>query len=282
MVIVEAMVERIPGTGSMRGMVSSLPAVARPVRGPTPARAGALLVAALLAAGVVAACSGASAPAVSATAPVAPAPPPAVETATPVATPTATPTAAATAAAASAASLTAQGASTAVFSPPPPLQAAPPPGESGIARVIAPALGLDHYVAVVRVVDNQMQAPADGSYAVGWYPEYGPPGVAGNAIFTAHESWNHLQGPFYSLHRAQEGDELTVVMADGLGYRYRVISKARYAVDTMPMSAILWPGVRPADEQWITLITCGGRIVYDASGFGEYLDRDVVVARRIE
>jgi hypothetical protein len=46
------------------------------------------------------------------------------------------------------------------------------------------------------------------------------------------------------------------------------------------MNEIVWPVNK--DGEWITLITCGGRIVYDqVTGFGEYLDRDVVVARRL-
>ena len=40
---------------------------------------------------------------------------------------------------------------------------------------------------------------------------------------------------------------------------------------------------RPEGEEWITLITCGGRFVAtQPNGLGEYLDRDVVVARRIQ
>ena len=39
---------------------------------------------------------------------------------------------------------------------------------------------------------------------------------------------------------------------------------------------------QPEGEEWITLITCGGRFqqTHD-NGLGEYLDRDVVIAKRI-
>ena len=47
------------------------------------------------------------------------------------------------------------------------------------------------------------------------------------------------------------------------------------------MGDVIWPSTRPADEQWITLITCGGQIVYHADGFGDYVDRDVVVLKRV-
>lgn len=167
------------------------------------------------------------------------------------------------------------------FPPPPPRDGAPPAGGAGIARLLAPHLGVDHYIEVDRIIDNQMESPRDGSYAVGFYPDFDHPGAGGNAVFSAHETWNHFQGPFYQLNQAKTGDEVAVVMADGKQLRYRVFSNTRYQVDTMPMAEILWPSKRPPGEEWLTLLTCGGRIVYDNSGFGEYLDRDVVVAKRI-
>ena len=126
-----------------------------------------------------------------------------------------------------------------------------------------------------------METPADGQYGVGWYSAYGLPGSGGNIVMSAHETWNHMQGPFYALHKAQLGDEINVKMADGKTLTYKVISNRRYPVANMPMSDIIWPGIRPKNEEWLTLFTCGGRIEYDSSGFGEYLDRDVVVARRV-
>lgn len=150
-----------------------------------------------------------------------------------------------------------------------------------VRRVIASTLGVDHGIEIVGVVNNEMQAPVDGVNAVGWYSIYDSPGSGGNSIFSAHETWNHEQGPFYGLHRAARGDEIVVEMVDGQRYRYSVISNDRYSVDTIPMAEILWPTRRPKSEEWITLLTCGGRIVYNSTGFGEYLDRDVVVARRI-
>lgn len=169
----------------------------------------------------------------------------------------------------------------AYFPPPPPRDSAPPANGVGIARVVAPHLGLDHYVEVDRIINNEMESPRDGSYAVGFYVDYDRPGTGGNSIFSAHETWDHFQGPFYQLNQAKVGDEVAIVMVDGKRFRYSVVSNTRYEVSTMPMAEILWPSKRPAGEEWLTLLTCGGRIVYDSSGFGEYLDRDVVVAKRI-
>ncbi len=168
------------------------------------------------------------------------------------------------------------------FAPPPPKITASLPNSGRILRIVSPTLGLDHYIDVLRIVNNQMEAPDnDGSYAVGWYPDFSPPGVGGNAVFSAHETWAHMQGPFYFMHAAQAGDEIYLDMATGERFTYQVISTARYTVETIPMGEVLWPSNRPQAEQWITLITCGGRIEYHADGFGDYLDRDVVVLRRV-
>ena len=168
------------------------------------------------------------------------------------------------------------------FPPPPPNTKAEPGNVRGLARIVASKLGVNHYLEVVGIVNNEMQAPDDGTYAIGWYPDFGLPGNGGNAVITAHETWNHMQGPFYGIHNAVLGDEINVKMADGRTLVYKVISNRRYQVDGMPMGDIIWPSIRPRNEEWLTLITCGGRIVYGGNGFGEYLDRDVVVARRVQ
>jgi len=167
------------------------------------------------------------------------------------------------------------------FPPPPARAAAPRANSAGIARVVAPGLLIDHYVEVVGIVNNEMQTPRDASYAIGWYDEYSRPGGGGNVVVSAHETWNRMRGPFFGLHRAAAGDEIAIEMADGRRYRYVVFSNVRYPIDDIPMYEIIWPSKRPPGEEWLTLLTCGGRIVYNARGFGEYLDRDVVIARRV-
>jgi sortase (surface protein transpeptidase) len=170
----------------------------------------------------------------------------------------------------------------AAFPPPPPEPTTPPANTSGIKRIIAPRLHLDHYVETTLVVGGEMQAPEDGNYAVGYYPDFTvKPGESGNAIFSAHETWQHMQGPFFALHFAQPGDDIYVQMTDGREFHYRISSYKRYALADMPMNDILNPPARAFGDAWITLITCGGRIVYGNDGFGEYLDRDVVVARLV-
>ncbi len=167
------------------------------------------------------------------------------------------------------------------FPPPPAKTATVDRSASGVVRITSAALGLGGYIEDVGIKNGEMETPEDASYAIGWYVPYDRPGAPGNAVFSAHETWNHQQGPFYSLYLAKAGDEIALEMANGEKVRYRVLTNARYDVDSMPTADVIWPKNRPANAQWITLITCGGRIVYDHTGYGEYLDRDVVVAQRI-
>ena len=150
--------------------------------------------------------------------------------------------------------------------------------------MVSPALGLDHYIEPIGITNEQMQSPdADGNYAVGWYTsddvyQFGSPGQPGNSVFSSHETWQHLQGPFYDVHQARLGDEIYLDMVSGERRRYQVFRVMRYPAATLPMAETLWPRERPKDEEWLTLYTCGGRIVYDGTGYGDYLDRDVIIA----
>ncbi|MSQ35647.1 MAG: class F sortase [Dehalococcoidia bacterium] len=166
--------------------------------------------------------------------------------------------------------------------PPAPLRATAPIAGVAVGWIQSAKLGLDHGIeALGLTAANELESPRDGSYRVGWYPDYGTPGEGGNAVLSAHESWNHLQGPFYFMYEAAPGDDIAVELADGRRLRYEVMSNVRYEVSKLPMGELIWPSKRPASQEWLTLITCGGRIVYDATGYGGYLDRDVVVARRV-
>lgn len=171
------------------------------------------------------------------------------------------------------------------FPAPPPSDRVPPGNTAGIARIVAPALGMDHYVETLGIVNGQMQSPeVDGNHSVGWYATderwtFGVPGEAGNSVFSAHETWGHMTGPFYQLHQARIGEDVYLEMESGERRHYQVIRVTRYPVADMPMREVLWPSDRPEAEDWITLYTCGGQIIYGPNGYGDYLDRDVLVAK---
>lgn len=119
---------------------------------------------------------------------------------------------------------------------------------------------------------------------VGWYDIFDLPGAGGNAVLSAHiDYYPDIRGPFHKLANLKPGDEFVVVMQGGKEYRYRVLSNQRHDAKTINMDEVVWPSTRPANTEWATLITCGGRFEsYSGSGGpGEYLDRDVVIGQLI-
>lgn len=160
------------------------------------------------------------------------------------------------------------------------------PNEARVVRIVAPSLDIDHHIITLGVTNGGMDAPpSSDAHAVGWYLpgsggfDFGVPGDADNSVFAAHESWSKERGPFYRLHEARTGEEIYLDMADGERRIYQVASVTRYTLAEIPMSEVLWPSDRPKHEEWLTLYTCGGEIIYGGNGFGDYLARDVLVAK---
>jgi len=157
----------------------------------------------------------------------------------------------------------------------------PLPFDGKLARMSAPAVGIDHAIEEIGITNNQLDTPKDGVGKVGWYNIYDKPGFGKNAVFAAHVNYNFKDGPFARLKEVQPGDQVTIQMADGPAYTYEVIFYQRYDVKTIPMGELIAAADKPANEEWITLITCGGRFQQThENGLGEYLDREVVIAKR--
>ncbi len=175
--------------------------------------------------------------------------------------------------------------------------ATPEPFNGSMARFKIPKFKVDSAVETIGFVanTNQLDTPRD-PLNTGWYDMYSKPGFKGNALFSAHvDYWPNILGPFKRLAELDRNDEIVVVMENGLEYRYRVIFKERYDVTAIPMGELIDANgkgrggmneavapARPDGAEWITMITCGGRFQKTSSqGWGEYLDRDVVIAERI-
>ena len=179
----------------------------------------------------------------------------------------------------------------------------PLPEDGEVARLKIPKLKVDSLIESIGLLpSNQLDTPHDplntGWYDIydkpgrpnetnnGWrdFGVYAEPGYRGNTVFSAHvDYFPNIRGPFFNLAKLELGDEIVAVMENGTEYRYRVIRRERYEEATIPMGDLIWPKNKPVDQEWVTLITCGGRFVKtDASGIGKYLDRDVVVAERFD
>ena len=162
----------------------------------------------------------------------------------------------------------------------------PTPYPGAVARLQIPRFEVDSAIENLGLIpgQNQLDVPKN-PLNTGWYEPYDRPGFGGNAVFSAHvDYFPNIKGPFYNLHKLEAGDEVAVVMDNGLTYRYRLIRKQRYEEATIPMGELIWPTDKPNGSEWVTLITCGGRFrAYPGgNGSGYYLDRDVVVAERFE
>lgn len=163
--------------------------------------------------------------------------------------------------------------------------ATPTPYDGAVVALRIPTLDVSAAIETIGLLpDNQLAVPED-PHNVGWYEIYDKPGFRGNSVFAGHLNWfPRVKGPFNRLAelRPDGGDTILVEMDDGRVYEYVVVRVTRYDARTIPMGEIIWPPERPAGEEWITLITCGGEFVpLHPDGSGEYLQRDVVVAKRI-
>ena len=167
----------------------------------------------------------------------------------------------------------------------------PEPYDGELAAMRIPALGVDAAIEYVGTIPGRRQLAAPGPHTVGWYHIYDKPGFGTSSLYSAHKDyWPDIKGPFHSLTDLGDGDEIIVVMDDGREYVYEVFLQRRYTVDDIPMNDLIKPEDaddpdlrRPAGEEWITLITCGGEFVVTAErGSGIYLHRDVVIARRVD
>jgi hypothetical protein len=160
----------------------------------------------------------------------------------------------------------------------------PAPYDGSLVRFLIPRFEVDSTVETIGLLPtNQLDVPKD-PLNTGWYDLYAKPGFGGNAVFAAHvDYYPDIRGPFFNLKNVTLGDQVIVVMDNGAQYVYEVIRYKRYDASTIPMGDLIWPADKPAGEEWITLITCGGRFQeLTPGGPGDYLDRDVVVARRIQ
>lgn len=162
----------------------------------------------------------------------------------------------------------------------------PPPFDGAVARLKIPRFKVDSAVEDIGLLANNQLDTPHNPRNTGWYDieGYGKPGFGGNSVFSAHvDYWPDILGPFKQLSKAELNDEIIVQMADGTEYHYRVIRRDQYPEDSIPMGDLIWPKEKPPDQEWITLITCGGEFVKtEPSGAGKYLSRDVVVAERFQ
>ncbi len=167
----------------------------------------------------------------------------------------------------------------------------PEPYDGELVSMRLPSLEVEAPIEPIGLVEGRNQLDVPEPENIGWYDIYDKPGFGTSSLYSAHKDyWPNIRGPFYELTEIEYGAQVVVVMDDGREYVYEVFFKERYTVDNIPMYDLIWPHkarnpelLRPEDEEWITLYTCGGDFVETTEGgAGYYLHRDVVIARLVE
>ncbi len=168
----------------------------------------------------------------------------------------------------------------------------PTPYDGELVMMRIPSLGVEAPIEAIGKIPgvNKLDVPRPRN--VGWYHIYDKPGFGTSSLFSAHKDWaaDNIRGPFYALTELKAGDLVIVVMDDGREYVYEVFFQQRYVTGDLPMHDLIWPHeaeneelLRPAEEEWVTLITCGGDFIpTEPDGSGYYVHRDVVIARLVE
>lgn len=153
----------------------------------------------------------------------------------------------------------------------------PTPSNAAVARIVIPKFGVDAPIQVKGVDgNNQMESP-DGPVNVAWYDFTSRPGHGSNAVFSGHVDYvNYGPAVFYNIGNLVPNDVIEVRLEDGAVYSYSVVSIN--SVSANPSQEELASIVGPADNDIITLITCGGTFNYSTH---EYDSRTIVRATRV-
>jgi LPXTG-site transpeptidase (sortase) family protein len=115
-------------------------------------------------------------------------------------------------------------------------------------------LGVDASIDGYGVArDGSMDVPRN-TRDVAWYRYGSRPGEPGSAVLAAHVDLGGRKGVFHQLRRLEPGDIVSVHFDDGSTQRFRVVARAEYEKDELPVDAIF---SRQGDPV-LTLITCGG------------------------
>lgn len=157
----------------------------------------------------------------------------------------------------------------------------PEPYNGAVARMRIPRIKVDAPIVNLGLIPgkSQLDVPKDEK-SVGWYEFYTRPGFRGSAVFSGHVDFlvgvKGVKGVFWDLDKLEPGDELVVVMDNGIEYTYRVSANIVYPEESVPMGDIIWPK-DPTIER-VALITCAGNF---NKVTGSYDSRQVVLADRV-
>jgi LPXTG-site transpeptidase (sortase) family protein len=120
-------------------------------------------------------------------------------------------------------------------------------------RLLVPAIGVNAPVESLGLDAKGRMATPSRPENVGWYSPGVTPGDVGNAVIDGHLDWTSGPAVFWKLGRVRQGDELTIVRADGSQARFAVQATSVMPYDG-PTDALFTRSGPPS----LTLITCYG------------------------
>ena len=150
-------------------------------------------------------------------------------------------------------------------------------------RLMIDRLGVDAPVGVYQLdADGVPEVPVanDAGEVVAWYDFSSKPGAGSNAVFAGHITWSRAPAVFANLYDLEAGDVIRLVSDDGREYTYEVF--ANFAVDPYDTESL--KVMAPTETDTVTLITCGGTWIPDASQQfgGDYTTRTIVQAKLVQ
>ncbi len=147
-------------------------------------------------------------------------------------------------------------------------------------RLVIDAIDVNGPVITMGLEEGGIpEVPLNGQ-DIAWYDFSSKPGGGSNAVFAAHINWGGAAGVFANLIDLNPGDTISLISDDGREYTYEVF--ANFPVD--PFDAESLKVMAPTPTDTVTLITCGGSWLPDASERfgGNYSDRTIVQARLMQ
>jgi sortase (surface protein transpeptidase) len=122
------------------------------------------------------------------------------------------------------------------------------------SAVRIPALRVDAPVQVVGVGTEGALIVPHSPMDVGWYQGGSVPGEAGVALLTSHvDTRTEGRGVFAGLVDLEEGDEVTIVTAEGVEQRWTITGRTRHLKSELPPGLFARSG-----PPVLALVTCGG------------------------
>ena len=155
----------------------------------------------------------------------------------------------------------------------------PAPSEAPLVRLIIDKIGVDAPIITLSVDENLVPEVPDEGQTVAWYNFSSRPQHGSNVVFSGHVTWDKAPAVFWELDTVEQGDLIRVKLEDETEYQYRVTQVRAVEWDDPEGVELIWP----TSDEMITIVTCGGTWIPDASNpiGGNYTHRTIVRAEPV-